>query len=193
MAQDTSRLTLSAADLASGRMPDVCALTGRPTDLRERVRYGWPNPSPWRFLWALAGLVPLLLAIYWAPRRVEGRLPLSRAAQRRRTALLTLGVFLAFAGVFLVCGFAAPAPYGTAIGTAGVVTLAAGAVVFQTRWAHGPVGRVFRMPNGEDWVVIANLHPDFVAAYQAQFTGSGAPAAPAAAESGSTLVPATGV
>jgi hypothetical protein len=69
-------------DLASGALPEVCVITGQPTDIVARTRF--ESLPDWTWLLLLFGVLPFLVALAFASERIPALIPLSQDAIDRR-------------------------------------------------------------------------------------------------------------
>lgn len=148
---------VSGEDLRTGRLPAVCALTGQPAEGTVPVRLAWlPR---WTWILLLFGVLPFLVASYFAMRYVEGALPVVQAAvstyHRRRRAARALAV----TGVVLLAGSVAleVVPLAWVGGVCLVGSLAALAAALR-----GFVRA--RSDHGDARVLLSGVHPAFVEA-----------------------------
>ena len=156
-------IVLSDADLRSGRMPDVCVLSGDRTTALFPVRFGRPL---WVYLFGgvLGVLVMRLLGL---DREVRGRLPMSLQARRSRVWRLALGSALIAIGVFLGLAFLPTGEYVAGVG--GIIGFGVGCWLFYEGTRRGLRARVKRgLARGELWVEI-QVHPAFADAREKMF------------------------
>ena len=148
-----------------GRLPSVCALTGKRSEGVYPARFESEIGAKWLLLFL--GLVPFF--IVWAITRKTalGRIPVTEDAfvtlevQRRRRALAAWSMFLggilsAVLGVFVGVGVEA---LGVALVVIGMGLIVAAFVVN----SRTPTLKGFVEPSGR-WVVITNAHPAFAEA-----------------------------
>jgi hypothetical protein len=104
------RVWVRREELAAGELPEVCAVSGQPTDLLARTRF--ETLPDWTWILLLFGVLPFLVALAFATERVPALVPLhqevfdSRRAHRRRAWLAGVG-----GAVLLVLGVVADAPW----------------------------------------------------------------------------------
>lgn len=144
------------ADLEAGTLPPVCAKTGVPTDGYTKIRFS--SAPTWTWILLLFGILPFLIAQYFATVHVEGIVPMSDVAQRRVTVFNRLFIGLVALGVVVIAvGFvldteAAVILVGLAILVAAVFTM------FLAMPSVLPSGAVM----GE-WVQLSFVHERFAA------------------------------
>lgn len=156
-------------DFERGRLPMVCAVTGRPAE-------GWydetyESPTGLQYLLLLFGLVPFLIVRAVTRKTSKGRIPVTRAtftvlhdrARRRRRRTVTL---LGVGGAAALLGIAllwSAADAGRVLAPLGLVVMAVGvAIDMSPSFLSGHVE-----PSGR-WVVLENAHPAFAAAVEEQ-------------------------
>ncbi len=156
-------------DYVSGRVPDVCAVSGEPTTDRVITSTEIDGPSlGWLFLLLFPVLGWLILVLVMAFGRrsyLRGELPISEASylaarsQRRRWyGALAMGIVLLFAGAFALRDVAQLGGVTVLIGLA--VALAAGVALIR---ASTGVPRI-TLDASRRWVTIHRVHPSFAAA-----------------------------
>lgn len=154
-----ARTVVARESLYRAELPPVCVVTGRPAESTVRVRFD-SLPS-WTWILLLFGVLPFLIASWFATERIVGAVPVTREAvtrfhRRRRSSTLAL-----LAGVvgLLYAGWAVAA---WALWLAVPLTVAgvAGCI-----WAYFsfPDGRLVR---GGTQVLLVRVHPSFVTAVQ---------------------------
>lgn len=162
-------ITVAFDDYQTGRLPDVCVLTGTPTEDRMVLRTpihvnAGATKSAGRFFTALDGLVTTLDPR--APRDVLlGRLPVNAAALAHRTNLRRLwDVTTAVAIAVFVIALGMGATWSGAV----VIISLAGVVYAATQRRHlrGEIPRPTLIGAGSQ-VHLSNVHESFVAAVQA--------------------------
>jgi hypothetical protein len=145
------------SDLERGTLPPVCAKTGVPTDGYVKIRFS--SAPTWTWILLLFGILPFLIAHYFATVHVEGIVPMSEAAQRRVTVFNRLFIgFVALGVVVTVVGFALDTE--SAVILVGLVILLA--AVFAMFLAMP-----FVLPSGAvigEWVQFSFVHERFAAA-----------------------------
>jgi hypothetical protein len=86
-------------DLASGALPEVCVVTGQPTDILARTRFEWlPD---WTWILLLFGVLPFLVAVAFASERIPALIPLSQEAVDRRRGHRRRAILAGAAGAAL--------------------------------------------------------------------------------------------
>ena len=161
----TCVIVASEFDDDPDRLPAVCALSGAPAD--RTVRFRLRSTPRWTYVLLLFGILPFLVAQYFAETSIVVRLPIREAAlarlQRERKAggaLFLVGAVLVLVGFFAEVG---PVLWG------GVVVTVVGLAAWAFANARFPGGR----QSGPDRVEIWSLHEDFVAALEAAHQGVG--------------------
>lgn len=94
---------------SDGDLPPVCVKTGMPADGTVRVTFS--RLPTWTYLLLLAGIVPFLIAAFFAREQVRGRVPVTRAAVERYEAYarwLRLGWGLAGFGLLAAAVLSEP-------------------------------------------------------------------------------------
>lgn len=138
-----------------GNLPPVCAKTGEAADGSATIEFT-STPS-WTWILLLFGILPFLIARYFATVRVLGLVPMSDVALRRaRSFTWTYRGFLLLGGLVLVLGFFT----NSTVALIGVGTLIA-AILFTL------VGWPFVWPTGQvsgEWVVLSFVDERFAAA-----------------------------
>jgi hypothetical protein len=86
------------SDLEGSRLPPVCAKTGEPTDGYAKMEFS--SSPPWTWILLLFGILPFLIAHFFASVHVVGFVPMSDVAQRRVTVFNRL--FIGFVVLSLV-------------------------------------------------------------------------------------------
>jgi hypothetical protein len=136
-----ARVWLDRQDVVTGDLPEVCVITGMPADDLVPVRF--TSLPAWTFLLLFAGILPFLIAAWFAPQRIEGLLPVQASAlrayhRRRRRSWLSSGGTL----VALAATVASDAPRGLVIAAiAALVVAFVGVVVVDQSFADGQVDR----------------------------------------------------
>jgi len=98
-----AKATASVEDLESGHLPDVCAKTGLHADGFTTIQVS--DIPGWTIILLFFGIWPFLIALYFAPRRIKGRVPMSGLAlQRLRRFTAIYLVLLTSAFVLLGIG-----------------------------------------------------------------------------------------
>lgn len=168
-----------AYDFESGRLPQVCVRTGVPCTTMRRLKVA--TTPPWVWLFALVGVLPMLI-IHWATvKRSTGQIAVAPEQQRRRrnVRLGTGGtVLLAFVlfGVAIAEGANDSFPSGLLVLIAIVLLLIAllvGAIVVPRL---GVRARVVDLPMGARVVDFLDAHPAFAAAVAAMYGQAVVPA-----------------
>jgi hypothetical protein len=183
-------VTVFVDDAVLGRLPPVCALTGRPSDgtltVRTDVGRTGAVPIPVTALLFLAGPVGwvVLVLLAWAGggrgERLTVRLPWSEAAEhevdalrRRRTAAwVGVAVGVVVLVLLLVVRGAAAGPTQAAAPVVALVLVAAAVVA--TVAAVTAERRIDRrsvsveLDGSRRWVTLGNVHPAFRAAVRAR-------------------------
>jgi len=159
----TGEVSLWAVELANGRLPPVCAKSGRHAEETIRVQYQ-SNPNA-----AWAGFLPGSMSRRYV---VKGRLPMTIMWITIITTarVLVLAAVVAFGYGLWAVAFRHQATLAQwALLVAGLLAVQLWAV-FRERLE--PAGKVYRDAAGNAWVVIRGVHPNFVAAVEAARAGS---------------------
>lgn len=145
------------SDLEGGRLPAVCAKTGVPTDGYTKIRFS--SAPTWTWILLLFGILPFLIAQYFATVHVEGIVPMSDVAQRRVTVFNRLFIgFVALGVVVIAVGWWALDTEGTVILVGLAMMIAAAFVMF--------LALPFVLPSGAvlgEWVQLSFVHERFAA------------------------------
>jgi hypothetical protein len=155
-----ARVWVDREHFVAGDLPEVCVITGMPADDEVPVRF--TSLPPWTFLLLFAGILPFLIAAWFAPQRIEGLLPVQADAlrgyrRRRRRSWLSFGGAI----VALAATVATSAPGGLVIAAiAAVVVTFVGVVVVDQRFTDGQIDR-----SGAH-VEVRHVHPRFVDAVE---------------------------
>jgi hypothetical protein len=150
-----------ASELKGGTLPPVCVKSGRPADSALTFSFDEPVATGW----LLAGAT---LGIAVTGRRVKGTLPLVRVWRRTFLLLRAAGISAAAIGILMLItvGLSTndwlPTWLGLGLGFL-VASLVIGAMYSGLR----PKGELFRMANGQQWVRLREIHPDFARAVAA--------------------------
>ena len=154
-----ARAAATVADFEAGNLPSVCAKTGEPTDGYTKVRYS--SAPTWTWILLFFGILPFLIAQYFATVHVEGRLPMSEDAQRRVRMFNRIFIGLVVLGcVVIVIGFAIRSSRGQILDhlvLLGLVVLVAAIFILA-------VGQPFVLPTGQvvrDRVWFSFVHKRF--------------------------------
>lgn len=143
--------------LAEGDLPPVCVRTGRPADGLVPVRF---RPVPgWTWLLLPFGVLPFLVATFFAGELVVGDVPATRAVVDHQRRWRRRGVWLGLAalvGVGLAVLGSSPVLAGLAV-ACGLTSLG----ILAWRWATWITVKTDR--NGI-WVRISGVHDDFAEA-----------------------------
>jgi hypothetical protein len=144
------------ADLERGTLPQVCAKTGVPTHGWAKIRFS--SAPTWTWILLLFGILPFLIAQYFATVHVEGIVPMSDVAQRRVTVFNRLFIgFVALGVVVIAVGFVLDTE--AAVILVGLAILVAAAfAMFLAMPSVLPSGAVM----GE-WVQLSFVHERFAA------------------------------
>jgi hypothetical protein len=138
--------------LEAGSLPPICAKTGRKADGYQQIDFS--SAPTWTWILLLFGIVPFVIAQYFARVHVVGLLPMSEVAQRRidRFNRLFVGsviLGLAVVGIGLVTVSSAVL-WGLAIMVAAILVMA--------------IGHEFFLPGGQvrdDRVRLSGVHKRF--------------------------------
>jgi hypothetical protein len=91
-------------ELQRGDLPRICVQTGAPADVLARLRLD--SAPGWTWILLLCGIVPFLIARYFASVKIDARIPFSDAAwntHRRRMRLAAAMIVVGF--VVFAVGF----------------------------------------------------------------------------------------
>lgn len=189
MVNPSVRLRVWASQLAANDFPAVCVFSGEPADawwwFRPYTTYKWARP-----VFVLLGLLVIGLVLigplgYVLSRRAGGHLPMKAMYARRLWLLPRVSAAILAAGVvMLVAALQAPLN-NVVLGLAGVLVFSVSPIVIligltglqiglQVAWNPlAPWGKLLeRKPGDPDSIVeISNVHPAFVAAAQAMYSG----------------------
>lgn len=145
------------ADLERGTLPQVCAKTGVPTHGYTKIRFS--SAPTWTWILLLFGILPFLIAQYFATVHVEGIVPMSDVAQRRVTVFNRLFIGLvALGAVVIVVGWWALDTEAAVILVGLAMMIAAAFVMF--------LALPFVLPSGAvmgEWVQLSFVHERFAA------------------------------
>jgi len=144
------------SDLERGTLPPVCAKTGAPTDGYTKIRFS--SAPSWTWILLLFGILPFLIAQYFATVHVEGIVPMSDVAQRRVTAFNRLFIGLVALGVVVIV-------VGWALDTEATVILVGLAMLIAAVIAMF-LALPFVLPSGAvmgEWVQLSFVNERFVA------------------------------
>jgi hypothetical protein len=165
-------VVIPAADFEGGRLPAICAVTGKPATANLARHYaGTPR---WVGCLFLISWMALLIAYLFTHQEVRGRLPVTSAIAVRVESLRQAGSVGFFAGIVTgILAVIAGAVIGGTAGTvavAGLLTLTAIAFltssitsVLESR-TLGIRGFVTKDGFGTRWVQLRGVHPAFVQA-----------------------------
>jgi hypothetical protein len=160
-------------DAIRGRLPLVCAKTGKPADLVIRMQQPVGRQSL-GLLWLLVLLGPLgwvavvLLSVCMpGPEFLTVRVPQSQAAYDRQKSLgrWRLAAFAAGVLVIPIYGLIRPVMFPALWMLAAAALLVAG-IVLHTMFERQQIGVSIDVTRR--WVTLTNVHPRFVAAVEAQ-------------------------
>ena len=179
-----------ASQLANDDFPPVCVYSGEPADawwwFRPFTTYRWAAPFLFLLLLLVIGFVVTGPLAYLLARRAGGHLPMKAMYARRLWMLPRVSAAILAAGVvMLVAALHAPLNNNVVVGLAGILAFTVSPILIliglfgvelglQVLWNPlAPRGRVFAQKSGDpDRIVeISNVHPAFVAAAQAMYSG----------------------
>lgn len=152
-----AQVRVGAEQLRTGDLPPVCVKTGAPADGTSAVRF--EHLPPWTYLLLLAGVLPFLIAWFFARIQLRGHLPATSAVIERYHDLgrhRWLGVGAAVAGP--VTAAVAQEPWLLTLTLAGVAWL----LIIEARRAAAWV--TARPVEGGATVELRRVHPRFVEA-----------------------------
>jgi hypothetical protein len=165
-----ARVNARVSDLEAGTLPLVCAKTGVPTDGWAKIRFS--SAPAWTWILLLFGILPFLIAQYFATVRVEGIVPMSEIAERRVKVFNRLFIGLVALGLaVIVVGFALDTE--AAFILVGLAILVA--AIFTMLLAMPSV-----LPSGQvigEWVQLSFVHEIFVAELDRFYGRSAVPVA----------------
>jgi hypothetical protein len=149
-----AKATASVEDLESGHLPNVCAKTGLHADGFTTVRFS--KIPAWTIILLFFGVWPFLIALYFAPRRIDGLVPMSDLALgriRRYTRIYLILFALAF--VLLMIGGVAEHP---TLVWLGLITALATLLFISTAWLFVyPTGRFL----DQNWISMSFVDKGF--------------------------------
>jgi hypothetical protein len=165
-------VVIPAADFEDGRLPAICAVTGKPATANLKRHYaGTPR---WVGCLFLISWMALLIAYLFTHQEVRGRLPVTSAIAVRVESLHQAGSLGFFAGIVTgILAVIAGAVIGGTAGTVAVTTLLAlTAIAFLTSIITSAMesrtlgirGFVTKDGFGTRWVLLRGVHPAFVQA-----------------------------
>jgi hypothetical protein len=146
----------SIEDVEQGHLPRVCAKTGQPADGFATLQFA--SAPGWTWILLLFGILPFLIARYFAARRIYASIPMSDLALRRiRAFTWTYRIFFVAAVLLLATGWLLSEGQPSIFLLIGVATL----IVTIAFWSIGwffvfPTGRV-----GDEFVTISFVHKRF--------------------------------
>lgn len=139
----------------AGDLPRVCVRTGQPADGTTEVRFD--STPGWTWILLLFGVLPFLIASWFATEHATGQLPVTRAVVRRyhllraTSGLLTIGGLGAVLGAMLV-----DSPTMAWVGVIAVVVGAIAGVACGLGFVSGRVR--------PDRIELSRVHPAFAEA-----------------------------
>lgn len=155
-----ARVWVEREALRAGDLPPVCAISGEPADTHLPVRFS--HLPPWTYLLLFAGVLPFLIALWFAPEPIPGRLPVraevvrSWRRRRRRATVATVAAF-----VVVVAALALGWPPELMIGALVLFVVTAGALAWvASGMADGTLDASRR------WVELRRVHERFAAAVE---------------------------
>ena len=96
--------TASVEDVEQGNLPRVCAKTGQPADGFKTLQF--VSTPGWTWILLLFGILPFLIARYFAARRIYALIPMSDLALRRiRAFTWTYRIFFVAAVLLSATGW----------------------------------------------------------------------------------------
>jgi hypothetical protein len=164
-----ARVAARVSDLEGGSLPPVCAKTGVPTDGHTTIRFS--SAPSWTWILLLFGILPFLIAQFFATVRIEAIVPMSEVAQRRVTVFNRLSIgLIALNLVVIVAGFVLDTQTAILVGLA--MLLAVVVVML--------LAVPFVLPSGQvsgEWVQLSAVHERFAAEVDRFYGHSAAPTA----------------
>ena len=165
-------VVIPAADFEDGRLPAICAVTGKPATANLKRRYaGTPQ---WVGCLFLISWMALLVAFLFTHQEVRGRLPVTSAIAVRVESLHRTGSLGFLAGIVAaILAVIAGAVLGGIAGTVAVTALLALTAIafltsiitsFMESRTLGIRGFVTKDGFGTRWVQLRGVHPAFVQA-----------------------------
>jgi hypothetical protein len=146
----------SIEDVEQGHLPHVCAKTGQPADGFATLQFA--SAPGWTWILLFFGILPFLIARYFAARRIYARIPMSDLALRRIYAFTwTYRIFFVAAVLLLAAGWLLSEDQGSIVLLIGVATL----VVTIAFWS---IGWFFVFPTGrveDEFVTMSFVHRRF--------------------------------
>jgi hypothetical protein len=149
-----ARVDARVSDLERGTLPPVCTKTGVPTDGYTKIRFS--SAPAWTWILLLFGILPFLIAQYFATVRIDAIVPMSEVAQRRVTVFNRLFIGLVILSLVVIAvGFVLDTQTAVLVGLA--MLLAAVAML---------LALPFVLPSGQvsgEWVHLSAVHERFAA------------------------------
>jgi len=149
----------SVEDVEDGNLPRVCVKTGEPADGFTTLRF--VSSPGWTWILLLFGILPFLIARYFAARRIEGQIPMSDIAIRRTQAFTwTYRIFFVAAVLLLAIGWLLAEDDGATVALIGLSTLVVTIAFYAIGW-------VFVFPTGQvsdEFVTLSFVHKRFAEA-----------------------------
>lgn len=161
-------VTITSREATRGLLPQVCALTGEPTDSEKRRTFYW-QPA-WVFVLLPVGLVPCLIVVYCLRKQMSVRLPLVPGKHWHwgwRNALGFLTVVLS--AIVFLAGSVLTSGTNTNVADTGRVVMIAGGVGFVLSlvlFAVLTITGIHPTKITHDHITLAGVHPNFVAALE---------------------------
>jgi hypothetical protein len=162
-----ARVAARVSDLEGGTLPPVCAKTGVPTDGYTKIRFS--SAPTWTWILLLFGILPFLIAQFFATVRIDAIVPMSEVAQRRVTVFsrLFIGLVVLSVGVIAV-GIVLDTQTAVLVGLAMLLVVVVGMLLALASLL--PSGQV----SGE-WVELSGVHERFAAELERFYGRSAVP------------------
>lgn len=148
-----------ASEFTAGKLPSVCVKSGRSAD--STLRFGFSQPASTGALLASAAM-SIVVPTFPGGRSVRGPLPLIRP-WRQTFLLLRVAIMASIAIAVLLLFTTGLTPSELKAGWVGsaFACLAASFVIALVYGGLKPKGEVFKARNGELWVRLREVHPNF--------------------------------
>lgn len=154
-----ARISVPRERFRAGDFPEVCVMTGDRADDVVEVRFD--STPDWTWILLIFGVLPFLVASWFATERVEGQLPVAgdvvhRYHARRRQGWLTAGA----AGILFLLAAVNRTPVFAWIGLVAIVVAAVLGIRAYFSFVNGRPTR-----SGED-IELVRVHPRFARAIE---------------------------
>ena len=152
------------SELTTGRLPQVCVKSGLPAETHLSFGFeGEPSTG-----WLLASVVFGLLLPFGGGHRAQGPLPLTHRWRRiLQWSRVAAGLALPVGGFVLLTTGISPPDWHAVWVSFGLALLAASLLMATLYGGLKPKGEVFKTPEGERWLRLREIHPNFASAVAA--------------------------